>query len=187
MFRCHEAVWPRAQPFSHLTSHFPTHTPWKKWLLFLSGFLSQEMHGEKGSHCLVMIQMSKCPLKLLHTFMTRHTDKSKTCVSPCRAFRYRGTLGRSGHSELELHSRWLNSRKAILLGIYVVEPLWEHLQLWRQDCPGLHARCRNILKAVKRHKILCWGQHLIFLPLSVKKPKPTKPQKYKERSTEDVM
>uniref|UniRef100_A0A8C5INW2 Uncharacterized protein n=1 Tax=Junco hyemalis TaxID=40217 RepID=A0A8C5INW2_JUNHY len=75
------------------------------YICFLAGFLSQEMHGEKGSLCLVMIQMPKCPLKLLHTFMGRHTHKTKTCVKPCRAFRHRGTLGGSGRSELGLHSR----------------------------------------------------------------------------------
>lgn len=164
----------------------------KKWLLlFLSGFHSQEMHGKKGSCCLVMVQLSKRPLKVLQAFMDRHTDKSKTCASPCRAFRHWDASGGSGHSELGLHSRLLNSRKAIILGIYFVEPVWEHLQIWRWDCPGLHATCRNLFKAVKRHKNTSWGQHLrcLFCHCLSKKPAQNNQanQKQIQRSTEDMM
>lgn len=115
----------------------------------------------------------KTPLEsAASTYGQRHTDKSKTCASPCRAFRHWDASGGSGHSELGLHSRLLNSRKAIILGIYFVEPVWEHLQIWRWDCPGLHATCRNVFKAVKRHKNTSWGQHLrcLFCHCLSKKP-----------------
>lgn len=90
-----------------------------------------------------------------HIQVQRHTDMSKT--KSLQSFQIQRYIRSKWPQWAGIALKMIKLKKSNPFRNLFFELLCEHPQIWRWDCPGLYAICRNILKAVKRHKNLYWG------------------------------